>query len=374
MKFASHTTFTPGSRRRPARLAAARRAAALATCSLLACLVAALAAGAAAATPVTNLGTLQAQAARVRTEVNRLDRRAEIAVEKYDTSRAQLDQLNVQLMQTRMDLERAQAQLDAAREAYGQRMADMYKSSDLSVLDVLFSASDFADLGTSIDYYRKISDADMQIIQRVQTLTRSVAQLASQLDQERAQALTKEMDLRTKQADVEDQLAARKALLASLNAQVKKLIAQQARLNAAASRRLAKVAGANIGTIHGTAVQIAVVKETMKYLGIPYVWGGATPSGGFDCSGLVLYVYAKFGVNFPHGATMQAHMGTPVPFSQLQPADLVFFGYPAFYHHVGIYIGNGLFIEAPHTGDVVKVSVLAGRGAALACRYPIHLP
>ena len=64
----------------------------------------------------------------------------------------------------------------------------------------------------------------------------------------------------------------------------------------------------------------------MKYLGIPYVWAGATPSGGFDCSGLVLYVYAKFGVQFPHGATMQAHMGDPVSLSQAQPADLVFFG------------------------------------------------
>jgi len=104
------------------------------------------------------------------------------------------------------------------------------------------------------------------------------------------------------------------------------------------------------------------------------VWAGATPSGGFDCSGLVLYVYAKFGVSFPHGATMQAHMGTPLPFGQMEPADLVFFGDPSFYHHVGIYIGNGLFIEAPRTGDVVKVSQLAGRGSTLACRYPIRLP
>jgi len=67
-------------------------------------------------------------------------------------------------------------------------------------------------------------------------------------------------------------------------------------------------------------------------------------------------------------------MGTPLPFGQMEPADLVFFGDPSFYHHVGIYIGNGLFIEAPRTGDVVKVSQLAGRGSTLACRYPIRLP
>ena len=63
---------------------------------------------------------------------------------------------------------------------------------------------------------------------------------------------------------------------------------------------------------------------------------------------------------------MQARMGRPVPFDQLQPADLVFFGTPSFYHHVGIYIGNGLFIEAPHTGDVVKVvSYQVGAGWSL---------
>ena len=135
------------------------------------------------------------------------------------------------------------------------------------------------------------------------------------------------MGLREQQAAIEDELAAREQLLADLDARVKKLLAQQARLDAAASARLARAAGVDLATIHGTPAQIAVVKETMKYLGIPYVWAGATPSGGFDCSGLVLYVYAKFGVEFPHGATMQAHMGDPVSLAQAQPADLVFFGY-----------------------------------------------
>ena len=79
-------------------------------------------------------------------------------------------------------------------------------------------------------------------------------------------------------------------------------------------------------------------------------------------------------MDLPHAATYQARMGTPVPFDQLQPADLVFFGSPSFYHHVGIYAGNGRFIEAPHTGDVVKVSVLAGRGTTLACRFRCACP
>ena len=113
----------------------------------------------------------------------------------------------------------------------------------------------------------------------------------------------------------------------------------------------------------------------MKYLGIPYVWGGASPSGGFDCSGLVTYVYAKFGVELParrHPAGAHRHAGAARP--ACSPPTSSSSATPSFYHHVGIYIGNGLFIEAPHTGDVVKVSELAGRGCTLACRYPIRLP
>jgi peptidoglycan DL-endopeptidase CwlO len=369
MMFSNHSGARAGTFAAATTLGGALMATALALCSAFALLPST----ASAAPGGQSLGSLQSQAAQVQTEVKSLDSRAEAAVEKYDVARAQLDQLNAQLMETRRDLDRAETQLDVARSVYGARMADIYKNGGVTVLDVLLAAGDFTDIDTQIDYFRDINRADADTVNNIEALAKSVAKLEGQVEQQRAAALTKEMDLREKQADVEDQLAARKALLADLNSQVKALLARQARLDAAASRKLAHVADLRTGTIRGTPVQIALVKETMKYLGIPYVWAGATPSGGFDCSGLVLYVYAKFGVDFPHGATMQAHMGTPVPFDKLEPADLVFFGYPAFYHHVGIYIGNGLFIEAPHTGDVVKVSVLAGRGAALACRYPIRL-
>ena len=329
---------------------------------------------AASATPRSqNLQTLQLAAARARDDVARLDRRAEIAVEKYNVARTQLDALNAKLVQTRMDLERAQTQLDVARAVLGDRMADMYKNGDMSILDVIVGMQDLTDIETSIGYFRDISRADSNAVTGIEELTRYVAGLEQSVGQDRQAALAKAIVLQGQQADVEDQLAQRKALLADLNGQVKDLLAQQARQDAAAAARLAGAAGVDIGSINGSAAQIAVVKEAMKYLGVPYVWAGATPSGGFDCSGLVLYVYAKFGVDFPHAATLQAHMGTPIPFDHLQPADLVFFGTSSFYHHVGIYIGDGLFIEAPHTGAVVRVSELAGRGASLACRYPIHL-
>ena len=97
-----------------------------------------------------------------------------------------------------------------------------------------------------------------------------------------------------------------------------------------------------------------VIGIAMQYLGVPYVWGGMSPSG-FDCSGLVAYAYAQIGVSLPHHAASQYGYGVPVSRDQLQPADLVFFNGLG---HMGMYIGGGQFIHAPHTGDVVKISSL----------------
>ncbi len=349
-------------------------AAALAAGVLLCACVGILFPVAAAAVPGGSVADLQAQARDVRREVERLDHRAAVLTEKYNVARAELDALNVRLHDARQQLERAQAELDTAQALRGRRLAAMYKADGLTVLDVLFNLTDFGEAGTQLGYFRSIDEADRQTVAGIEAMESEMASLSRQIDADRAVALDGEMKLREQQVAIEDELAARQTLLADLDVRVKKLVAQQARLDAEASERLARSAGVDLADISGTPAQIAVVKETMKYLGIPYVWAGATPSGGFDCSGLVLYVYAKFGVEFPHGATMQAHMGDPVSYAGAQPADLVFFGSPSFYHHVGIYIGGGLFIEAPHTGDVVKVSRLAGRGCSLICRYPISLP
>jgi cell wall-associated NlpC family hydrolase len=352
--------------------AALRAASTLACACALALLTASLLSPPAHASP--SIEDLEAQARGVRREVARLDHRAEVLTEKYNVARAALDVINVNLLEARRDLERAQVELETAQALRGARLAAMYKSDGYSVLDVLFSLSDLGEADTQLGYFRSIDEADQETVTRIAFMETRIQGLAKQIDVDRAEALEKEMGLREQQASIEDELAARETLLADLDARVKKLLAQQARLEADAAARLAKNAGVDFASVHGTPAQVAVIRETMKYLGIPYVWAGATPSGGFDCSGLVLYVYAKFGIQFPHGATMQAHMGDPVSLANAQPADLVFFGNPSFYHHVGIYIGSGLFIEAPHTGDVVKVSKLAGRGCTLICRYDIRLP
>lgn len=116
----------------------------------------------------------------------------------------------------------------------------------------------------------------------------------------------------------------------------------------AATVRQAVPLSANAGGAVGIASQ---------YLGVPYVWGGASPAG-FDCSGLVQYVYGQLGYSLPHGASGIAASGTSIPGSSAQPGDLVY--YP--HGHIGIYAGNGMMIHAPRPGRSVEYVPVYGSG------------
>ncbi|NFF82883.1 glycoside hydrolase [Clostridium botulinum] len=101
----------------------------------------------------------------------------------------------------------------------------------------------------------------------------------------------------------------------------------------------------------------AIIKEAQKYLGIPYLWGGTTPEG-FDCSGLMQYVFNSQGIEIPRVSQDQQSFAEPINLSELKPGDLVF-NKSSNSTHVGLYIGDDKYLHAPHTGDVVKISTLS---------------
>lgn len=107
-----------------------------------------------------------------------------------------------------------------------------------------------------------------------------------------------------------------------------------------------------------------VVASALQHLGTPYVWGGESPAGGFDCSGLLQYVFGNVGVELPRTAAEQAKVGIPVPsLADAKPGDLVAFGTPV--NHIGIYAGGGSMVVAPHTGDVVKIQPIYQQPVAI---------
>jgi peptidoglycan DL-endopeptidase CwlO len=164
-----------------------------------------------------------------------------------------------------------------------------------------------------------------------------------------------------------------------VNGEIQQLLEEQQAAALAASQRARQrfdvqvptdsVVGASAVAPEGASVippssHEGVVGVALSYVGVPYVWGGSTPSG-FDCSGLVMYAYAQLGVSLPHSSYAMWNMGVPVPEDQLQPGDLVFFNGLG---HVGLYVGGGYFVHAPHTGTVVQVSPLSSDSTYVGAR------
>jgi cell wall-associated NlpC family hydrolase len=118
-----------------------------------------------------------------------------------------------------------------------------------------------------------------------------------------------------------------------------------------------------------TTIARAAVRFALHFRGVPYVWGASSPAG-FDCSGLTRYVYAHFGIKLPHSTYGQWATGRHIPRSQLRPGDLVFFGMG----HVGLWLGRGRFVHAPHTGQVVSVDRLASSWYAASYSGAVRIP
>ena len=116
-----------------------------------------------------------------------------------------------------------------------------------------------------------------------------------------------------------------------------------------------------VHTVHvdtgGSTLAERAVKLARAQLGVPYVWGGSSPAG-FDCSGLVSWVYGRLGISLPHNAAALYDVGRPVPLSEMRPGDLVFFSGLG---HVGLYVGNGRMIHAPQSGRNVEIEALDAR-------------
>jgi cell wall-associated NlpC family hydrolase len=316
----------------------------------------------------------RAQAQRVLEQVRALDSQLGKAAEAYNLANIQLDRIKAEQEANARHLVIATSSLRNAESHLAQRLIALYvNGQESTALEILLGSDSIDDLMDRLDTAERVSQLDAQVLTEVRAFKAEVKTRKLRLERARTEQAKVVAERESQQRWIEGQLAERQRLLASVKDEIAKLEAAERRrdalLVAQARARLAAGSDADASSAppfssgfeddvvpvdlpparYGGAVGIA-----MQYLGIPYVWGGASPSG-FDCSGFVMYVYNQLGVSLPHHAASQYNYGTPVPRSALEPGDLVFFDGLG---HNGMYIGGGQFIHSPHTGDVVKISSL----------------
>ena len=318
----------------------------------------------------------QAQAQDVLDQIQQIDSQLEFAVESYNLANVKLDAINADLKANARHLTIAKSSLRHAQTHLSARLVSLYVNGNGgNALEVLLGAESLDDLLNRMDAVERVSDQDARVLREVKSFRAQVKQRKLRLDRARraqAQVVAQKDDQRR---SIEGQLAERQRLLSSIKSEIaslqaaeqlrqQRLVAQaQARLGVASAERQSNVEdqqAALLDPVEGLAPAPdarygGVVGIAMQFLGVPYVWGGSSPSG-FDCSGLIMYAYGQMGVSLPHHAASQYGMGVPVSRDQLQAGDLVFFNGLG---HAGIYIGGGQFIHAPHSGDVVKISSLS---------------
>lgn len=310
----------------------------------------------------------QEQVRQVAREVEELDRRLDIASDDYMEARYAYDQSVEARVEADNRLVETEERLDTVQLHLNTRATEVYRSNSAGagILEVLLGATsfeEFAGLWTLLD---DLNRSDAASSEELKDLRVEINALREELLSIEAAAKEHSDRMLEARRRAERELANRQERLRGLEAEVRELQRQQEE----AERRAAEAAAARAaqspgigGTTSGSGggqsfpaptrqPRSEVVNIARRYLGVPYRWGGSSPSTGFDCSGFTSHVFRQVGVNLPRVSRAQINAGQRVSRADIRPGDLVFFGSPI--HHVGIYVGGGQMIHSPRTGDVVR--------------------
>jgi cell wall-associated NlpC family hydrolase len=332
----------------------------------------------------------KAKAAQIEAELTAAQNQMSALGQAYDAAQVHLGQINSSITTTKANIAADEAQVGKDRSTLAQAAVSNYISDGTAAdQNPIFSGNNKT-VGAQTEY-NQIAEGDINLaVDNLHTAQQALSAQETSLQNEQGQA---QSQVQAEQNAINQNAAAmqqQKSALAQEQGQIAQLVQQQQQAEAAAAARAAaaKVAAAQAaaqaaaaaapqqsagsGAASATSATLAglsqaapppsaaggagAVQAAESQLGVPYVWGGESPKGsgspGFDCSGLTAWSWGQVGVGLPHFSGGQMADSTPVPISDLQPGDLLFYG-PGGDQHVAMYVGPGTMVEAPYTGAVV---------------------
>jgi cell wall-associated NlpC family hydrolase len=342
------------------------------------CLIAAVLQVGAPQPAVAQLDAKRAEADALQRRIAEQGRELSIADEAFNRARIERQQVDAKASAARGLVEAADARWAALKAQLARRVRLLYMHPG-AALDAYLSQRSFSDLERAHKFGSSVLTADAELVTATEKARQEVLARARSLDELRDQARGKERELANRRVSVSSAVGEQRELLGKVNGEIADLMEAERKAELAAARQQAsRIASQGAPEVDddddaeeersiaddeptgpppsvkaGAATAVATAREQ---LGKPYEWAAAGPDS-FDCSGLTMYAWAKGGVSLPHSSGAQYSSLPHVARSQLQPGDLVFYGSPI--HHVGIYEGGGVMINAPETGENVRRDSIA---------------
>ena len=341
----------------------------------------------------------KAKAAAIESQLTQAQDQMSALSQQYDQAQYQLSQINSNISTTKANIATDQQQVANDKATLSKAAVANYISDGTAATQNPIFSGNEQTLGATTEY-NKIAEGDITLaVDNLHTAENSLNAQVTQLQGEQSQAQT---EVTAKQNAVTQNAQAvqeQKNALAQEQGQIAQLVQQQQQAEAAAAAKAAAARQAAAAQAAAAAAAAAAARTTAtataapssagattapavlsqaapppsvaggagavqaaeSQVGVPYVWGGESPKGsaspGFDCSGLTAWSWGQVGVGLPHYSGAQMGDSTPVPISDLQPGDLLFYG-PGGSQHVAMYVGPGTMIEAPYTGASVWVTSL----------------
>ncbi|MBM7870650.1 cell wall-associated NlpC family hydrolase [Clostridium pascui] len=314
-------------------------------------------------------------------DIEKMDNQIEGLMYQINAVKTKIVSTEKNINATEKEIIKAQEEIKDQKDLFDKRIRAMYVKGMGSYLDILVEADGIGEFISRAETVKKVMEFDKKLAAELKQKKEVIVEKKQRLDNDKSKLVVLKADSEKKLSEVKSKKNEQNKLLADLRKQertyassitesqsyINKAMAQIAAMQKQHQLAASKASRGNSNNsnvnnnfelnmeIPSNASGSSIVVYASSFLGRPYQWGGNGPST-FDCSGLVKYVYAQYGINLPRIASDQQTVGVAVSKDQLEPGDLVFFGYPA--HHVGIYAGNNSYLHAPRTGDVVKISPL----------------